>query len=121
MLAEADNAPADAFETVTLFPLPSSPCRDAGDAGFSVDDQGVPVLSDQRGLPRPIGRPDIGAIEVCLADIDLPYGQLNQNDVNSFLGAFTTGSDLADLAAPFGELDFFDIAAFVNAYSAGCE
>jgi predicted outer membrane repeat protein len=121
MLGFLDNNPVDGPDTVTLTPLPGSPCRDAGDAGFSVDDQGQPVLSDQRDLPRPIGRPDIGAVELCPADIARPFGQLDQTDVQTFISAFGNGTGGADLAAPFGTLNFFDVAAFFNAYGAGCD
>lgn len=54
-----------------------------------------------------------------LADIAMPFGDLNFFDVSAFLGLFTAG----DLAADFnddGLLNFFDVSEFLSAFSAGC-
>lgn len=53
-------------------------------------------------------------------DVAEPYGVLDLNDVNTFVGAFVAQDAAADLAAPFGVFDLNDLAAFVNAFNDGC-
>jgi len=57
--------------TPTHAPLAGSPIIDAGDPGGCMDQDGLPIASDQRGVPRPFdgdgdGTPrcDIGAVEM---------------------------------------------------------
>ncbi|MEZ6242634.1 MAG: GC-type dockerin domain-anchored protein [Phycisphaerales bacterium] len=58
---------------------------------------------------------------VCgVADLALPFGQLDFSDVIAFLTAFGTMSPAADLAAPFGQWDFSDVIAFLTAFGSGC-
>lgn len=54
------------------------------------------------------------------ADIALPLGVLDLNDIGEFVAAFTSGHPVADLAAPVGVLDLADIAGFIDAFLAGC-
>jgi hypothetical protein len=42
------------------------PAHDAGDPAGCTDLDGVAFTVDQRGLPRPVGRCDIGAVERAL-------------------------------------------------------
>lgn len=53
-------------------------------------------------------------------DVAEPYGVLDLNDVNTFVGAFVAQDAAADLAAPIGVFDLNDLAAFVNAFNDGC-
>ncbi len=54
--------------TQTQSPLTGSPAIDAGQTPFCADVNGAPILTDQRGVQRPMGpRCDIGAVE------HLPY------------------------------------------------
>ena len=55
--------------TATHALLPGSPAIDAGETLFCTNNVGLPILTDQRGLPRPANgagayRCDIGAFEV---------------------------------------------------------
>lgn len=68
-------------------------------------------------------RPDLavtGPTPCNAGDISEPYGVLDLNDVNAFVGAFVSQSSAADLAAPFGVFDLNDLSAFVSAFNAGC-
>lgn len=97
-----------------------SPCRDAGNAAFSVDPFGVAVLFDQRYETRPIGiRPDIGAFEwSCKADWN-GDGALDFFDMLAFLSDWANGNMAADCNGD-GVLDFFDVLEFLNALAVGC-
>ena len=53
-------------------------------------------------------------------DVAEPYGVLDLNDVNTFVGAFVAQDAVADLAAPIGVFDLNDLAAFVSAFNDGC-
>ncbi len=54
------------------------------------------------------------------ADLSVPYGTLNFDDVISFLTAFGSMDAAADLALPFGVWNFDDVIAFLTAFGAGC-
>lgn len=54
------------------------------------------------------------------ADVAEPFGVLDLNDVNAFVGAFIGQDQLADLAAPFGVFDLNDLQVFVSSFNAGC-
>ena len=56
----------------------------------------------------------------CPADLAEPTGVLDLADIQAFVAAFSSGSDVADLAEPFGVLDLGDLAAFVSAFTGGC-
>ena len=50
--------------TQTIALLPGSPALDAGDTALTVDGEGNPLTTDQRGMPRVVGAAvDIGAFE----------------------------------------------------------
>lgn len=52
------------------------------------------------------------------ADLAIPSGVLNFDDVLAYVVAFGEGRRRADLAPPLGELDFDDILAFLGAFGA---
>ncbi len=54
------------------------------------------------------------------ADLAEPFGELNFDDVISFLVAFGAMDATADLAEPFGEWNFDDVISFLTAFGAGC-
>lgn len=56
----------------------------------------------------------------CPADIAAPFGILDLNDINVFVGGFLTGDPVSDIAEPFGVLDLNDINVFVSSFLAGC-
>lgn len=56
----------------------------------------------------------------CLADVTMPFGELNFFDVVDFIAAYNGQQSSADLAAPFGQLNFFDIAEYISLFNAGC-
>ena len=56
----------------------------------------------------------------CAADLAAPFGIVDIDDVDAFIGAFVAGDALADLAAPFGLIDIDDVDAFIDAFLAGC-
>ncbi len=57
---------------------------------------------------------------VCSADLTLPFGVLNFDDVLAFLTAFGAMDPAADLAEPYGEIDFDDVLAFLVSFGSGC-
>lgn len=54
------------------------------------------------------------------ADLAVPYGTLDFDDVLAFLVGFAEMSPVSDLAPPQGTFDFDDILAFLTAFGAGC-
>jgi len=54
------------------------------------------------------------------ADLSVPFGVLDFNDVIAFLTAFGSMDPAADLALPSGVFDFNDVIAFLTAFGAGC-
>jgi hypothetical protein len=61
------------------------------------------------------GRPPCNA-----ADLDLPFGTLDLDDITAFVTSFTALDQHADLAPPVGTFDLADVVAFVTAFGAGC-
>lgn len=59
------------------------------------------------------------AAEPCMADMAAPWGVLDFFDVQSFLGAFSSGDMAADINED-GILDFFDVQSYLTSFSAGC-
>ncbi len=67
-----------------------------------------------------VGCPEVPAGACNAADLAVPVGTLNFDDVVAFLTSFSAlgcGSDLAD---PVGTWNFDDVVAFLTAFSAGC-
>ncbi len=54
------------------------------------------------------------------ADLAVPFGTLDFDDVLAFLTAFGTMGPAADLAPPMGVFDFDDVLAFLGAFGSGC-
>ena len=54
------------------------------------------------------------------ADLAVPLGTLDIDDVLTFLGAFAAGEPAADLAAPEGALDIDDVLTFLGSFAEGC-
>lgn len=54
------------------------------------------------------------------ADVALPVGTLDIDDVLLYLSAFNAGDPLADIAPPAGTLDIDDILTFLLAFDSGC-
>lgn len=126
-LAGTPLEPADPSFAGFVFPfiesmpvVPLSPCLDAGNSSASVDDRGIPILTDFSGNPRAIGAPDIGITETCTTDFVQPFGVINFFDVSGFIHAWQQGQPTADFAEPLGSFDFFDIAAFLARFNDGC-
>ncbi|MEM7755311.1 MAG: GC-type dockerin domain-anchored protein [Planctomycetota bacterium] len=64
---------------------------------------------------------DDGAGDGCnLADIALPFGVLDLDDVDAFIAAFIAGDAAADLAPPAGVIDLDDVDAFIGLFLGGC-
>ena len=55
-----------------------------------------------------------------VADFAAPFGLLDINDVDAFIGAFSSGDPSADVAPTFGSIDIDDVDAFIAAFLAGC-
>jgi hypothetical protein len=65
-----------------------------------------------------------GTLDVCEAppcppDLAPPFGVLDLNDLNFFVGAFLLGDPIADFNSD-GVVDLDDIISFLAAYNAGC-
>ncbi len=54
-----------------------------------------------------------------VADVELPYGELDFLDINAFLVDFLAEEGLGDLNND-SNYDFLDISAFLQAYTDGC-
>ncbi|MGP1310522.1 MAG: GC-type dockerin domain-anchored protein [Phycisphaerales bacterium] len=54
------------------------------------------------------------------ADLAIPFGELNIDDVLSFLNAFVVSDPAADFAPPLGTFDIDDVLTFLDAFVAGC-
>ncbi len=54
-----------------------------------------------------------------VADLALPYNELDFFDISAFLTAFSASDSSADLNND-GAFDFFDISQFLTSFSAGC-
>jgi len=74
-----------------------------------------------------LGEAEIFDLRGCLApdcskeaDIALPLGVMDFNDVLAFLERFAQGSPITDIAAPFGVHNFNDVLTFLTAFSQGC-
>lgn len=63
---------------------------------------------------------DTGVVACNPADLAVPLGVLDIDDVLTFLNAFTAGDAAADLAPPIGTLDIEDVTMFLNLFAAGC-
>ncbi len=55
----------------------------------------------------------------CIGDYDND-GDIDLNDLLTFLVLFTDGNSGADVAPPFGELDFFDVLEYLNLFGTDC-
>ncbi len=55
-----------------------------------------------------------------IADLAIPFGVLDFDDVLAFLTAFDAMDPSADLAPAFGVFDFDDVLAHLTAFGAGC-
>ncbi|MCC5822815.1 MAG: hypothetical protein LAT64_05180 [Phycisphaerales bacterium] len=95
-----------------------SPISHAGNPVFSVDLAGNQILVDQRGFVRPIGNPDIGATELCVADFNND-GVIDFFDVVEYLDAYNNGEARTDMNCD-GLLNFFDLVEFLTYFTSGC-
>ncbi|MBZ0171173.1 MAG: hypothetical protein K8E66_02215, partial [Phycisphaerales bacterium] len=86
-----------------------------GISGIAFDDtRGEVWLSSGNGnVYRLGGFPPSGCNT---ADIGIPIGLLDLNDVTVFVDAFLGGAPIADLAPPAGVLDLADVIAFSQAF-----
>ncbi|MEM7754754.1 MAG: GC-type dockerin domain-anchored protein [Planctomycetota bacterium] len=55
-----------------------------------------------------------------IADLALPFGVLDLDDVDTFISAFLAQDAAADLAPPAGIIDLDDVDAFIAAFLGGC-
>jgi hypothetical protein len=104
---------------------------------FTVDGGGGTLTGTTYSLSGTIGQPDAGVLVGTsfsvqggfwmsageggcnAADLVEPFGVLDLNDINAFVGAFVAGSPAGDLNND-GVLDLTDINLFVSAFLAGC-
>ena len=63
---------------------------------------------------------DGGTPACSVADLAVPFGLIDIDDVDAFIGAFVAGDAAADVALPFGIVDIEDVDAFIGAFLAGC-
>jgi len=75
----------------------------------NMNDGGVALPRDVFRMPAP-----------CAADLAVPFGILDLNDVDVFIAGFASGDASVDFAEPFGVFDLADVNAFVAVYLAGC-
>ncbi len=63
-----------------------------------------------------------GAVSISCgpADLDIPFGQLNFDDVVAFLTLFGAMDPLVDYDIPFGQWDFSDVIAYLILFGQGC-
>lgn len=54
------------------------------------------------------------------ADVAMPFGTLDIDDVLTFLDAFAVGGALADLSPPIGVFNIDDVLSFLDAFAGGC-
>lgn len=54
------------------------------------------------------------------ADLAEPFGVLDLDDVDAFIGAFLGGDAAADIAPPVGVIDLDDVDAFIGLFLGGC-
>ena len=54
------------------------------------------------------------------ADIALPFGVLDLDDVNAFILSFLANTPPSDIAPPFGVWDLDDVNLFITEFLAGC-
>ncbi|MEZ6244082.1 MAG: GC-type dockerin domain-anchored protein [Phycisphaerales bacterium] len=76
------------------------------------------LVIDQADVDYVLGL--LGELGCNAADLAVPYGTLNFDDVVSFLTAFGSMDAAADLAVPFGVFNFDDVVSFLSAFGAGC-
>ena len=62
----------------------------------------------------------VGDAPCNVADLSAPFGILDLDDVDVFIGAFTAGDSSADVAEPFGIIDLDDVDAFIGSFLSGC-
>ena len=64
---------------------------------------------------------EVGGTGQCSpADLVMPFGIVDLDDVDGFISAFLDGDPSADLVFPFGVVDLDDVDAFITAFLAGC-
>ncbi len=102
------------------------------DAGFNYTSSNVnlaehlPILNLSNQFPFS-ETPRIGTLRITrtsdaacsLADLAMPYNELDFFDVSAFLDAFGAQDPVADLNQD-GENDFFDVSAYLDQFAAGC-
>jgi hypothetical protein len=102
--------------TLTRKLLPGSKAIDTGNAAGCVDDNGDPITTDQRGVPRPIGAHcDIGAVEFAP-----PLAVTNQPNSVTKASATITG-DVSNLHVKSGtsHFEFGTSTAYGQTFDAG--
>ena len=106
--------------------LPDSPAINAGSNALALDENGIPLTSDQRGVVRvQSGTVDMGAFESNFDDAFL-VGDANLNgkvdflDISPFISLLSNGTflDQADVNRD-GVVDFLDISPFISILTSG--
>ena len=91
---------------------------------FTIDDSIVSTLMEASPGIVPGGTPldldDCPTFSCNIADLAEPFGVLDLDDADAFIGAFLAGDSAADLVAPIGVIDLDDVDAFIAAFLAGC-
>lgn len=75
---------------------------------------------DVKGSYADLGGNTFNSGPLCPADIALPHGTPDIEDVLVFIDAFVTRDPLADLAAPSGQIDVDDLFTFLGYFISGC-
>ena len=104
--------------------LEGSPAIDAGSNALAVDQNGIPLTTDQRGVARiESGTVDIGAVELgdpfLLGDVNRD-GSVTFLDISPFISllASSTFQDEADINGD-GDVTFLDISPFITLLAGG--
>ncbi|MEM1186608.1 MAG: beta-propeller fold lactonase family protein [Planctomycetota bacterium] len=95
---------------------------------FAIDNTQTVGTLVQIGLPTPTQGITPEDLEIWLgtdqpcnaADLGVPFGFLDLEDVDVFIAAFLAGDAAADIAFPFGFIDLSDVDAFIGSFLAGC-
>ncbi|MEM1186024.1 MAG: GC-type dockerin domain-anchored protein [Planctomycetota bacterium] len=61
----------------------------------------------------------LGYVDV-LADVAEPFGVVDLDDLDAFIGAFAHADAAADFVPPFDVVDLDDLDAFIAVFLAGC-
>ena len=92
----------------------------AGTIGLEAGDR-IEIGGRARDIDRASFRVEIVTEPPCNpADLAPPFGIIDLDDIDTFIGAFVAGDPIADLGQPAGVLDLADIDRFIQLFLFGC-